>query len=149
MAAPQGNPLIPLGSLNRIIAAVQYVDTPALNAISSFLGRGGIRIAADGPTSINIPAMTGAVPSGEPYQLVTVTIPILKTTGLGTVYKTQIERNTAIGDLNIIPDATPMGQYALTHCSIVGWDQAAFDGTDPVMTVTVQGTYSINANLWA
>ena len=146
---PAGNPQFDLGFLNRIKAAVQFVDYPQLNATSSFLGRSGIRIASDGPASINIPAMTGAVISAEPYQLRTVSIPLLKTMNLANVYIAQVQKNTAIGDINVIPDATPMQQISLTNCSIINWDTEALDGTDPVVMVTVQGTYSINNSMWA
>jgi hypothetical protein len=79
---------------------------------------------------------------------VTISIPILKTTNLGNTYKKQLENDTSIGDVNIIPDATPMNQYSLSNCTIVGWEQAAFDGTDPVMTINIQGTYSVNNALF-
>jgi hypothetical protein len=149
MATTAGNPLVPLGTLNRILGAVQFVDNPQLNVTASFLGKGGLRISPEGATSVNIPTLTGAVPSGEPYQLMTVAIPLLKTQGLSDTYKKQIELNTAIGDFTIIPDAMPLSYYQITNASIIGYDGMAMDGSDPVFMVHVQGVYQCNSALWA
>jgi hypothetical protein len=143
-----GNPNIPLGTLNRILATFQCVDSPELNAIAGNFGKSGIRINFDTAPAINIPTMTGGVPSGEPYQMATVTMSLLKTQSLGNLFKQRIENNTSIGDCNITPDSTVLSPYLLQNCSIVAVDPLAFDGTDPVYMVHVQGFYQTNSNLW-
>ncbi len=143
-----GNPQIQLGVLNKILGAFQIVNYPNLNLTASFLGKSGIRFALEGPTSVNIDALTGTVPSGEPYAKASIILPVLKTQSMGQAWRTQLETNTFIGDCTIIPDAATFSPIQVLNCSIVAWDGSAMDGSDPTINFHVQGTYLLNSALW-
>ncbi len=143
MASP-----IAQGTLNRLRASVTYADFQNLQVTAGNLASGGISIAPEGDTAQQIGTLTGTVGSPEPYQMVTVTMHLLRTQALGDAYKTQIETNTQVGSLNVIVDSTAMENYQVENCSIVGWSEMALEGKDPTFQVRVRGTYYINSELW-
>jgi len=142
------NPLIQLGTLNRLVASVVWQAFPQLNVIASFLNREGIRLALDGNATAFLPAMTGAVTSPEPYQMVTLTIHLLKTQFLAPLYKQQMEQSTLLGDCVVRPDSTTFPPYDLTNMAIEGVRELNLSGEDAGWAVVTRGTYYVNANLW-
>lgn len=143
------NPLISVGVLNRLKASVVWNDFPGLNVTASYLGREGIRIALEGEATTFINAMTSAVPSQEPYQLVSLTLHLLKTQTLSDQYKAQQETDAQLGDCTVRPDvSTGLSPYQLTNCSIQSVRELSLAGDDPVYAVTIKGTYNINSALW-
>ena len=81
------NPLIPQGTLNRLAGSVIWTNFPSLTVTSSFLMPNGITLAFEGVTTEVIKTMTGIVPSPEPYQMVTITLNLLKTQVLANLYE--------------------------------------------------------------
>src|SRR5579862_1397685 len=110
------------GTLNRLRSSVTFADFQALNVTAPFLGREGISIAPEGDVSQQIGTMTGTVASPEPYQMVTVTIHMLRTQALSAAFKAQIETNAFVGSLNVISDSTTFPDYQIEEASIIGWD---------------------------
>jgi hypothetical protein len=143
-----GNPLVDQGVLNRIRASVVLNEHPELNVTASFLAKEGIRLSLDGEATTYVPALTGAVPSPEPYQMITLEIALLKTQFLSNDWKTQMEDNSRIGDLTVYPDAKQLGVYPLTNCSIKGVTPLSFNGEVAAWVVTVGGYYIINNDLF-
>ena len=143
-----GNPLIAQGTLNRIIASVVIPTYSQLNVTAPYLGRGGISLALQGKASTQIPTMTGAVQSPEPYQSVMLTLNLLKTQNLAALWKAQQELLALIGAVNVIPDANTLPQYNLFNCAIDTVRDLSFAGEEAGYVVQVSGYYLINSSLW-
>ena len=143
------NPQIQQGTLNRLLASVVYADFTQLNVTSGYLAREAISLSFDGDTSLLIGTLTGAVTSPEPYIYGTVTMHLLRTQALGNAYKTQIETNTTLGSVTVIPDSTALSPFQLNNCVLMSIQETAFDGTQAGLIVRLRGVYSINASLFA
>lgn len=145
-----GNPLVDQGVLNRLVASVSFTDFPALNVTPSFLGKEAITMALEGDIVTYIPTMTGGVTSPEPYQLVSVTIHLLKTQSLAAAFKSQIESSALLGACVVRPDTKILPPYDLVNCSIYsGPRELNFAGMDAGWVIMIRGYYEINADLWS
>jgi hypothetical protein len=142
------NPLVSQGTLNLLRGSVSWPNFPTLNVTSSFLGKAGIHLALDGEATTFIDTMTGAVTSPQPYQMITLTMHLLKTQGLSDAYKKQMETNALIGDGVVRPDVSTLSPYDVVNCSILTAHEMSFAGDDPHFVVVVRGYYMINSNLW-
>jgi hypothetical protein len=142
------NPLVTLGSLNRLVASVTWNSFPELNVTASFLNREGIRLALDGETTRFLPALAGAVTSPEPYQMVTLTINLLKTQGLGYLYKRQMETQSTLGNGVVRSDVLTFPAYDVVNMAIESVRELTFSGEDAGFTVVCRGYYLINSSLW-
>lgn len=142
------NPLVPQGFLNRVRGALSVTDTPALNVSASYLAKDGISLRPDGPATDIIPTMTGTVGSHAPYQLVTLTVHLLKTQGLGESYRQRFLTDTSLGEIVVTPDATTFGNITLLNCYLVNFNELAFSGMDPAFVVTISGYMVTNDNMW-
>ena len=143
-----GNPMINQGTLNRLRGSVVFASNQTLNVTAPYLAKDAISIAFDGDAGMLIPTLTGGVSSPEPYQMATVTINLLKSQSLADTYKTQIETNTNVGDVSVIPDSAALSNYALTKCVLRGERDVTFDGNVPGFQVTLTGVYQVNSALW-
>lgn len=144
-----GNPLIQQGSLNRILASVVWSDFPAFNVTSPYLGKAGLSLALEGETTLLIPTMTGAVQSQEPYMMISLTMNLLKTQGLGAAYKLKMEQDSNLGFGTVRPDSRVLGSYQIFNCAMESVREMSFAGGDPGFAVVVKGYYNINASLWS
>lgn len=142
------NPLVPQGSLSRIIASVVWSSFPQLNVTAPFLGKAGISLAFEGVITTFIDTMTGGVKSPEPYQRANLTMNLLKTQPLAAAYKAQLETLASLGNGVVRPDTTALGVYPLTNCAIENVETLRFNGEDAGWVVTVKGYYNINAALF-
>jgi hypothetical protein len=138
------NPLVDQGQLNRIRASVVFSDHPELNVTSPYLGREGIRLALEGNATDYFGTMTGAVPSPAPYQIITLTISLLKSQPLSNVYKTTIENDTLIGLATVRPDSTALGIYTVNNSVLETVREMTYAGEDPSWVVTIKGYYLVN-----
>lgn len=143
------NPLVDQGTLNRLVASVVFPNFPQLNVISANLGKEGIRLTLEGPATAYLATMTGAVPSPEPYQMVTVTINIVKSEPIANTYKTQFENSVLLGPATIRPDSSTLGLYSLLNCVLENVREQSYAGDDPVYSVTFKGTYQVNAGYFS
>ena len=142
------NPLIVQGSLNRLRASVVWNDFPSLNVTASYLGKDGITLALDGESTAFINTMTGAVTSPEPYQMITLTLNLLKTQGLAGLYKSQVETSALLGNGVVRPDSLALPAYDITNCAIESVRELKFSGEDAGFAVTVKGYYLVNSSLF-
>lgn len=142
------NPQVAQGTLNRLRGSVVIPDYPALQVTAPFLGRPGIAIAFEGETTTMIPTMTGTITSPFPYQMVTVTISLLKTQSLAALWEAQRQALSTIGDITVTPDTTSLPSYTFNNCAIQNVRELNFAGEDASYSVTVSGYYQINNNLW-
>lgn len=142
------NPLIAQGTLNRIRGSVVVANIAALNVTAPFLGKEGIGLALEGESTTFIPTMTGAVTSGEPYMMASVTIALLKTQSLAAQYKKQMENLSTIGDITVHPDASTLPTYTIVNCAIESVREMKFSGEDAGFIVTIKGYYVTNNALF-
>jgi hypothetical protein len=143
------NPNIPQGTLNRLVASVVVQNFASLTVTPSFLNKEGIRLAFDGEATKFLPTMVGAVTSLEPYQMVTVTIHLLKTQILSNLYEQQRQTLSTIGDITVRPDvSTGLQPYDFTNCAIESVREMSFSGDDAGYAVTIRGYQLINNAAW-
>ena len=142
------NPLVDQGTLNRIRGSLVLAAFPNLNVTAAFLGKAGISVGLQGESTLFIPTMTGAVTSPEPYMIATVTINLLKTQQLATLYKQRMELDARVGDVQIIPDATNFPNYDFFNAAISSVREMSMAGEDAGFVVSMQGYYNVNSNLW-
>lgn len=143
------NPQVVQGTLNRLLASVVYANFPNLNVTSAYLAKEAISLGFDGDTSQLIGTLTGAVTSPEPYIYGTCTMHLLRTQALGNAYKLQIETNTTMGSVTVIPDSVALSSFELNNCVLQSIQEVAFDGTQAGLIVRLRGVYSINSTLFS
>ena len=148
MALSTTNPNVPQGQLNRLRGSLQVVAFPNLNVTPSFLGKEGINLRFETPTTEYIDTMTGGVPSPAPYQRVEVSMHLLRTQGLSVLYEQQKQVLSTIGTIVLFIDSTIFPAWTFLNCSIMNVDPMRIDGTQPDYTVMLNGFYNINASLW-
>lgn len=146
-----GNPNIQQGTLNRLRASVVIPGNTALNVTPPFLGENMITLAFDGQATTTINTATGVIQSGEPYQMVTVTMNLLKSQGLSQAWEAQRQSNTSIGDFTVTPDVTAgqgLQPYNLNNGAIQNVRELNFNGRDAGFVVVLTAYLPINNALW-
>jgi len=142
------NPQIPQGTLNRLIASVTWANFPNLNVTPSFLNREGIRLAFEGNATDFIQTMTGTVTSPAPFQMISLTINLLKSQGLAQLYENQLASNSVLGNGVVRPDASTLAPWDVLNCGIMTVRELAFSGEDAGYAVTVNGYVLRNSSLF-
>lgn len=144
-----GNPNIDQGQLNRVVGSVSWPNFPSLNVTAPFLGREAIRIAPEGDVTMFIGTLTGAVLSPEVYQMVTISMHLLKPQQLAGLYQSQMQLLSVLGPGIVRPDVTTgLQPFQLSNCGIVGWRELPFSGEDAGYRVTCRGQWYINSSLF-
>ncbi|GCK30400.1 hypothetical protein BvCmsB39A_00419 [Escherichia coli] len=95
------NPMIPVGTLNRVRASVKFTSHSELNVSASFLAKEGVELSFQGNITEFLPAMTGAVQSPQPYMILQARVHLLRSQALGKQFKAQWEKNATIGDAKV------------------------------------------------
>lgn len=145
------NPNVPQGTLNRLATSLVINNFPELNVIPSFLGKEMITLGFSGDITTMIQTTTGTVTSPEPYQMVVITVHLLKTQALAPAYKAQLELNSLLGDITAWPDVQPgvaLPPYQCSNCAITEVRELAFNGVDAGWAVVIKGTYIVNSALF-
>ena len=142
------NPLIAQGSLNRLRASVTWPSFPALNVTAPYLSKAGVRLSLQGESTLYLPTMTGAVTSPEPYMMIELVINLLKTQGLASQYKAQMEQSAALGNGSVRADSITLGIYQVVNCAIKSVRELDFSGENADFAVTIGGYYLVNASLF-
>lgn len=145
------NGLTRQGFLNRLVAAVTWDNFPELNATAPFLAKEGIRFSLEGDATTYIPTMIGGVPSPEPYQVISVTINLLKTQPLSNLWKQQMELSTLLGNGTVFPDVAAglgLSRYRIINGAIVSVPEQDYAGNEAAWRVVCKGFYNINAALF-
>jgi hypothetical protein len=142
------NPFIAQGNLSRLRTSITFGSYPALNIVSSNMGKSFAKLSFESPFTTQTETGTGIVNSPEPYVMANIAVGILRTQALGAAWLAQIQATSVLGQANIIPDTTTFPTITLQNTSITGFDPAAYDGIDPVIRMTIRGIYYPNQNLW-
>jgi len=140
------NPLIPQGVLNRLSGSVTWTNFPSLNVTSPFLMPNGITLAFQGVTTEVIKTMTGIVPSPEPYQMVNITMNLLKTQALANLYEQQRQSNAILGPCTVRGDASPLQPYQFLGGFIENVAGLDFSGTTAIYPVSCVAYLPINSS---
>ncbi|ATF87571.1 hypothetical protein CO712_20925 [Burkholderia gladioli pv. gladioli] len=124
-------------------------DFTGLNVTAPYMSKSFVRVAFGGKFVEKIGTATGAVNSPEPYVITTVTVGLLRTQSLSNAWMLQAQTSGNIGSVTIHSDTSAFDPIALTNTTIADIDPGAFDGTDPVVRLTLEGIFYINNNLWS
>jgi hypothetical protein len=88
------------------------------------------------------------VSSPAPYQAVTLTMALVKSTPLAPLYQTQFQDTTLMGTVTVRPDAANMFPYPLLNMVLETVREQAYTGLEPVMVVTMRGYWLVNAGFF-
>ena len=149
--------IIQQGTINRLYATVMPGDSTIsqLKVISGFLGADAIRLAFDDTATDLLPTMTGMVTSPRPYQGVTLTIAIVKTTTCAAAYMARFLDNTYVGQVTVTSDApaqgagisaSGLGIFVLYNMTLETVREMLFNGSEPIVAVTMRGYRYVNDN---
>ncbi len=142
------NPMLPQGSLNRLLGSVIWDGFPLLTVTAPFLGTDGISLAFEGNAVTFLPTMTGNALSPEPYQMVTLSMHLLKSQPLAQIYEGQRLTNATLNTGTVYPDSPVLGPYKLFEAAIESVRELSFAGRDVNYVVTCRAFYPINQALW-
>ena len=142
-------PLIQQGTLNRVLPSVIVPGNTALNITSNYMGKSFVTVTFDGDFDNLIHTATGAVTSPEPYVQATASVSILRTQSLSGAWLAQAQKLSDIGNVSIFSDTTAFPEIDLVNCIIKHIDPGAYDGTDPVVRLTLGGIFYVNSRVWS
>jgi hypothetical protein len=143
------NPYLTAGPLNRVRVHVVVPATPTLNITAQFMGKSFARVEFEGDWTHQVETGTGVVNSPEPYVMASITVGLLRPQTLSASWLAQAQSSTLLGDVTIYSDTSAWPPITLNDTAIRAIDPGAFDGTDPVVRLTLRGTFNINASLWS
>ena len=143
-----GNPLIPVGTLNRLRGSLLFPDNTNYNITSSFLGKSGLTWTPEGETTAMLETMTGVVTSQAPYQLCNMSVALVKSQSFADIFKQRIQTNAQLGTAIFRSDAKPLSPWTVLNVSIQNVGSIKSDGLDPDFPLTLKGYWPINSALW-
>jgi hypothetical protein len=138
----------PPGVLNRLRASVIYNDFPELNVTSNYLGLEGITFSVEGNATLLLPAMVSLVSSPAPYMEASAVMTIVRSSTLSNIYKTQLETNTLLGLVTIVPDTDALDNFIINNTALETVRELAFAGTNAGFVVTIRGYYNVNVGFF-
>ena len=145
---PGLNPLSAQGNLNRVSTHLVVANFPGLSVTASFMGKSQVKVTLDSPFVQQLPTATGIVNSPEPFVMGHMTVALLRSQSLANAWISQAQVQATLGTVVIYPDSSTFSPIEVLNCSITDFDPGAFDGADPVVSVTVSGTFPVNSTMW-
>lgn len=142
------NPSIQQGTLNRALVSVSVVNNPDLNVVSGYFGVKVARITFEGEASDYLATLTGAVPSGRLFQMVTVRLYLNKSQVLAASWEQQRLSNTALGDVVVVTDSNQLQPYYFENCVLMNVDELDLTGESNDYPISIRGTYPVNGDLY-
>lgn len=143
------NPYLNAGPLNRVRCSVVIAAFPSLNIISQYMGKSFAHIEFEGDFNQQIETATGVVNSPEPYVMATITVGLLRSQALAANWLAQSQDTSILGDVTIHSDTSAFPAITLNDTGIRTITPGAYDGTDPVVRLTLRGTFNVNSSLWS
>jgi len=67
---------------------------------------------------------------------------------MASIYKNQIETNSNVGSVTVVPDTLALTPYQFNNCVLSSVQPIKLNGKDAGWVVTIKGTYSINSALF-
>lgn len=142
------NPLVAQGTLNRVRCSIIVPSDTSLNIETSYMGKSFASISFDGPFAGQIETGTGVVNSPEPYVMGNVSVGLLRTQSLSTLWMNQSKKNSDIGQVIIHSDSAAFAPISLASCVINMIEPGVYDGTDPVVKLAIKGVFYLNEDMW-
>jgi hypothetical protein len=143
------NPNLLAGPLNRVRCSVVITSFPTLSITSNFMSKSFAHIEFEGDFVQQIETATGVVNSPEPYVMASITVGLLRSQPLAAAWLSQAQDTGVLGDVTIHSDTSSFPAIALSDVSIRSLSPGAYDGTDPVVRLTLRGTFNINSSLFS
>jgi hypothetical protein len=138
----------PPGVLNRLRASVTITNFPQLNVTSGFLTTEGIRLALEGNATDLLPAMVSLVSSPAPYLSATITMSLVRSSTLASLYKIQFEDTTLMGLITVWPDTDVLTPFVINNVALESVREMAMAGMEAAMVVTARGYYNVNTGFF-
>ena len=142
------NPLINLGTLNRVRASVVFPSFTSLNITSSQMGRRFVSLMFDEDFVQQIQQGVGIINSPEPYVMATVTCDVLRTLPLAQAFISQLEQTAVLGPVYVHSDTSAFPKRTVYNASVLKADPGAYDGVNGVLALTIRGVFYPNNTLW-
>lgn len=142
------NPYVPQGTLNRALTSLSVIDIPALNVTTGYFAEQLATLSFEDRISDYIATTAGAVPSPRLVQFVTVRAYLNKAQGLAAQWEQQRLTNAVIGDVVIVTDSNALPVYYLQNCILENVDSLNLNGTSADFSISIRGTYPVNADLF-
>ncbi len=143
------NPQIALGTLNRLRTSAVFPGFTSLNITASYMSKKFIHVTLDeNPFAEGIETATGIVVSPEPYVMGTVTIGLLRTTGLAAAWLAQAKATSVLGSIEIHSDTSAFPALTIHNAYIKTLDPGPYDGTNPETPLILRGVFYVNNDLW-
>ena len=141
-------PLVFQGTLNRALVSISVIGQPNLNITAAFFSPKLARLDFGGETADYLPTLTGGVPSPRLVQYVTVQAFINKSQSLANAWEQARLTNAALGDVNVVTDASSLQAYYLYNCVLMNISSIDATGENNDFPLTIQGSYPINSSLY-
>jgi len=142
------NPNLIPGNLNRVRASVIVPGNETLNIPAQFQAKEGIVVAPQSAVVTQMQGMTTIVNSEEPYQLIQITVAVIKSLAISAQYLNAIQNSPVLGNITVVPDTSVMPKFSLINASIINWNQISMAGLQPDFTLVIQGQYNTSNDLW-
>lgn len=143
------NPLIPQGTLNRILGSCIFLQNSQLNVIAGNLAEDAISIAPETPAGDYPATLTGAVQSPRPFQVYTVTLHIDRAQPIAQIWEQQLLSNSNVGDFTVTGDVAGLGPWPFLNGMIMNRNELAFTGLTVEYAIVLRGVYPINNALFS
>lgn len=142
------NPNLIPGNLNRVRANVVVPGNTALNVPAQFQAKEGLVIAPQTAVVTQMQGLTTIVNSEEPYQLVQISIAVLKSIAISAAWIAQIQNSPTLGTVVLYPDTDQMAPFTLYNAAITNWNQISMAGLQADFTLMITGQFNTSADLW-
>lgn len=143
------NPYLAAGPLNRVRVHIVVPAIPTLNITPQFMSRDYANIEFEGDFTSQIEVGTGVVNSPEPYVMATITCGLLRSQGLSAAWLAQAQNSTILGDVTIYSDTSAWPPITLNDTAVRMLQPGAFNGQNPIVPLSLRGTFLINSSLWS
>lgn len=143
------NPNLIPGNLNRVRANLVFPTNQTLNIPAEYQAKEGLVIVPQTAVVTQMQGLTTIVNSEEPYQLVQVSISVIKSLAISATWINQIKNSPTVGTMTAYPDTTAMPPFTLYNCAITNWNQISMAGLQADFTIQITGQFNVSADLWS
>ena len=143
------NPNLIPGNLNRVRANVVVPGNITLNIPAQFQAKEGLVVIPQTAVVTQMQGLTTIVNSEEPYQMVQISISVIKSLAISGAWINQIKNSPTIGTMTVYPDTDAMPAFTLYNCAITNWNQISMAGLQADFTIMITGQFNVSNDLWS
>jgi hypothetical protein len=92
--------------------------------------------------------MVSLVSSPAPYLSATITMSIVRSSTLASLYKIQFEDTTLMGLITVWPDTDVLTPFVINNVALESVREMAMAGMEAAMVVTARGYYNVNTGFF-